>query len=161
MQETWVQSLGQEDPMEKERATLSSTAWEIPRTEEPDRLQSVGWQGVKCDWACTRRHTHTHTHTLSLFYRWGNWRTERLVSENTGYKWLSQDVNVGLSDPRSVSLTTSLCWAVLSLSVVSDSLRPHGCSLPGSSVHGDSPGKNTGVDAMPSSSSPLPYRPRN
>ena len=34
---------------------------------------------------------------------------------------------------------------MLSRSVVSDSLRPHGCSPPGSSVHGDSPGKNTGV----------------
>ena len=38
------------------------------------------------------------------------------------------------------------CCTVLSCSVVSDSLWPHGCSLPGSSVHGDSPGKNTGVD---------------
>ena len=35
--------------------------------------------------------------------------------------------------------------AVLSRLVVSDSLRPHNCSLPGSSVHGDSPGKNTGL----------------
>jgi len=50
MQETWVQSLGWEDPLEKERATLSSIlAWEIPWTEEPDRLQSMGWQRVKCD----------------------------------------------------------------------------------------------------------------
>ena len=39
MQETWVQSLGQEDPLEKEMATLSSTlAWKIPWTEEPSRL---------------------------------------------------------------------------------------------------------------------------
>ena len=37
MQETWVQSLGQEDPLEKRMATHSSVlAWEIPRTEEPD-----------------------------------------------------------------------------------------------------------------------------
>ena len=36
MQETWVQSLGQEDPLEKEMATPSSTlAWKIPWTEEP------------------------------------------------------------------------------------------------------------------------------
>ena len=35
MQETWVQTLGQEDPLEKEMATLSSVlAWEIPRKEE-------------------------------------------------------------------------------------------------------------------------------
>ena len=45
MQETWVQSLGQEDPMEKEMATHSSIlAWEIPWTEEPGGLQSMGLQ---------------------------------------------------------------------------------------------------------------------
>ena len=39
MRETWVQSLGQEDPLEKEMATHSSTlAWKIPWTEEPSRL---------------------------------------------------------------------------------------------------------------------------
>ena len=41
--ETWVQSLGQEDLLEKEMATHSSTiAWKIPWTEEPGRLQSMG-----------------------------------------------------------------------------------------------------------------------
>ena len=50
MQETWVQSLGQEDPLEKEMATHSSTlAWEIPWTEEPGRLQSMGLQRVGLD----------------------------------------------------------------------------------------------------------------
>ena len=45
MQETQVQSLGQEDPLEKEMATHSSIlAWEIPWTEEPGRLQSMGSQ---------------------------------------------------------------------------------------------------------------------
>ena len=44
-QETQVQSLGQEDPLEKEMATYSSVlAWEIPWTEEPGRLQSMGSQ---------------------------------------------------------------------------------------------------------------------
>ena len=44
-QETWVQFLGQEDPMEKEMATHSSTlAWRIPWAEEPGRLQSMGSQ---------------------------------------------------------------------------------------------------------------------
>jgi len=43
MQETWVQSLGQEDPLEKEMAAHSSIlAWRIPWTEEPGRLQSMG-----------------------------------------------------------------------------------------------------------------------
>ena len=42
MQETQVQSLGQEDPLEKEMAAHSSTiAWKIPWTEEPGRLQSM------------------------------------------------------------------------------------------------------------------------
>ena len=45
-----VRSLGQEDPLEKEMATLSSIlAWEIPRTEEPGRLQSMGSQRVGHD----------------------------------------------------------------------------------------------------------------
>ena len=45
MQETWVRSLGREDPVEKEMATYSSTlAWKSPWTEEPDRLQSMGSQ---------------------------------------------------------------------------------------------------------------------
>ena len=43
MQETWVQSLGQEDPLKKEMATHSSIlAWKIPWSEESDRLQSMG-----------------------------------------------------------------------------------------------------------------------
>ena len=50
MQETWVQSLGQEDLLEKEMATHSSIfAWEIPWTEEPGRLQSMRWQRVRHD----------------------------------------------------------------------------------------------------------------
>ena len=45
MLETRVLSLGQEDPLEKEKASHSSIlAWEIPWTEEPDGLQSLGWQ---------------------------------------------------------------------------------------------------------------------
>ena len=45
MQETRVQSLGQEDPLEEEMATHSSIpAWEIPRTEGPGGLQSTGLQ---------------------------------------------------------------------------------------------------------------------
>ena len=47
MQETWVRSLGQEDPLEKEMATHSNTlAWKIPWMEEPGRLQSMGSQRV-------------------------------------------------------------------------------------------------------------------
>ena len=47
MQETWVRSLGWEDPLEKEMVTHSSIlAWRIPWTEEPGRLQSTGSQRV-------------------------------------------------------------------------------------------------------------------
>ena len=50
MWETRVQSLGQEDLLEKEMATHSSIlAWKIPRTEEPGRLQSIGLQTVRND----------------------------------------------------------------------------------------------------------------
>ena len=51
VQETWVRSLGQEDPLEKEMATHSSNlAWKISWTEKPGGLQSVGSQRVEHDW---------------------------------------------------------------------------------------------------------------
>ena len=50
MWETQVQSLGQEDPLEKEMATHSSVlAWKIPWTEDPGRLQSTGSRKVRHD----------------------------------------------------------------------------------------------------------------
>ena len=50
MQETRLRSLSQEDPLEKEMVTHSSIlAWEIPWTEEPDGLQSMGLQRVRHD----------------------------------------------------------------------------------------------------------------
>ena len=50
MWETWVRSLGWEDPLEKEMATHSSIlAWRIPWTEEPGGLQSMGSQRVRHD----------------------------------------------------------------------------------------------------------------
>ena len=50
MRETWIRSLGQEDPLEKEMAIHSSTiAWKIPWTEELGRLQSMGLQRVGHD----------------------------------------------------------------------------------------------------------------
>ena len=49
-QEIWVQSLGQEDPLEQEMITHSSIlAWEIPWTEEPAGLQSRGLQRLGHD----------------------------------------------------------------------------------------------------------------
>ena len=50
MRETWVRSLGREDPLEKETATHSSIhTWKIPWTEEPGQLQSMGSQRVGHD----------------------------------------------------------------------------------------------------------------
>ena len=58
--ETWVQSLGWEDPLEKGMATLSSTlTWEIPWMGEPGRLQSMGSRQ-------TRLSDFTFTFTLAL-----------------------------------------------------------------------------------------------
>ena len=61
VQEMQVRSLGQEDGnLEKEMATCSSIlAWEIPRTEEPGGLQSMGLQRVRHKWACTRMLSNT------------------------------------------------------------------------------------------------------
>ena len=58
MWETWVQSLGREDPLEKEMATHSSIpAWKIPWMEEPGRLQSV--RGVTKSWTLLSDFTFT------------------------------------------------------------------------------------------------------
>ena len=61
MQETQVQFLGREDPLAKETATHTSIlAWEIPRTEEPGRLQSMGLKRAGHDWA--------HSHMIMNYY---------------------------------------------------------------------------------------------
>ena len=66
MQETQIRSLGQEDPLEKEKATQSSTlAWRIPWTEEPGRLQSMGSQRIRHD-----RATNTYTYSYRVKIRW-------------------------------------------------------------------------------------------
>ena len=50
VEETWVQSLDQDDPLEKGMATHSSIlAWRVPWTEEPGGLQSMGLQRVRHD----------------------------------------------------------------------------------------------------------------
>ena len=51
MQESWVWSLGQEDPLEEEMATYSNIlAWEVPQTEEPGQIQSMMLQRVGHNW---------------------------------------------------------------------------------------------------------------
>ena len=64
MQETQVQFLGQEDPLEMEMATYSSVlAWEIPWTEDPDGLQSMGLQRVGHN-LVTQTHKHTYVQDI-------------------------------------------------------------------------------------------------
>ena len=68
MQETWVRSLGQADPLEKEVATHSSIlAWKIAGTEEPGGLQSMGLQRVGHDWV-----TSLSLSLLSEVHHWAS-----------------------------------------------------------------------------------------
>ena len=60
-QEAWIQSLGQEDPLEKEMAShFSVRAWRIPWTEEPGYSP---WGSKESGTTAYATHTHTHTHT--------------------------------------------------------------------------------------------------
>ena len=66
MRETWVHSLGREDPLEKEMATHSSTlTWKSSWTEEPGRLQSTGSQKIE---TTERLHFHFHMYISIFFY---------------------------------------------------------------------------------------------
>ena len=82
VQEMQVPSLSLEDPLEKEIATHSSIlTWEILWTEEPGRLQSIGWQRVRHVLA-TKQQQHTAYHMpelllVSPFYKEGKEDTER------------------------------------------------------------------------------------
>ena len=79
MQDTWVWSLGLEDPLEKRKATHSSIlAWRIPWTEEPGGLQSMGSQRVGHNWA-----TNMHTHLNRL---WGSWEQGPILNSSF-YVW--------------------------------------------------------------------------
>ena len=63
MQEIWIQSLAQEDPLEKEKATHSNIfAWEIPWTEEPGRLRFMGSQQLDT----TYRLNHYHQQLILI-----------------------------------------------------------------------------------------------
>ena len=78
MLETWVWSLGREDPLEKEMATHSSIlAWRIPWREEPGRLQSMGSQRVGHDWATSLTHPLTHSNTVGGSVNWYNHHGEQ------------------------------------------------------------------------------------
>ena len=80
-----VQSLGWEDPLEKEMATDSSIlAWEIPRTEEPGGLQSMGSQRVRHDW--THTHAQAQNYKFMLHKMWTQ-VASRIVYLLLNYAW--------------------------------------------------------------------------
>ena len=96
MWETQVRSLNQEDPLEKEMATRSSiVAWRIPWTEEPGKLQSLGSQRVRNNWA-TNTFTFIACHliwvvnygALSLYKLK---RTPETLTNHT-FSWLIKDM---------------------------------------------------------------------
>ena len=72
MQETQVQSLGREDPLEKEMATHSRVlAWRIPWTDEPGGLQSIGSQRAGHDLATKQQqHIEIAINTVAIKMRW-------------------------------------------------------------------------------------------
>ena len=75
-QETRVRSLDREDPLDKEMATHPSIlAWEIPRTEKPGGLQSMGSQQVGSDCMCMHTHT-TYLKNNIERKRLGSWKNE-------------------------------------------------------------------------------------
>ena len=83
MRETLVQSLGQEDLLEKEMTTHSSTlVWKIPWTEEPGRLQTMGSQRVGHDWATFPSFPSGHS--------WWTWRScmlQFMESQRVRHDW--------------------------------------------------------------------------
>ena len=80
--ETWVRSLGWEDPLEEETATHSNIlAWEIPWTEKPGGLESLVSQRVRCDLA---------TKWTKQFYKWGNSERSDLFNNEEQVRWRAE-----------------------------------------------------------------------
>ena len=91
MQETQVQSLDLEDPPEKEWQPQSSIlAWEIPQTDGPGRLQSMGLRRVGHDWATN---THTYTGTVISEISWLKYYKQHIYSE---FNFLSHEFSQNL-----------------------------------------------------------------
>ena len=108
MQETQVWSLGQEDPLDKEIATQSSSlALKIPWTEEPGRLQTIGSQRVGHDWA-TSLHFKKIGDTEGTFhakmgmkkYRSGMDLTEAKEIKRRWQEYTEELYKKGLNDPE-------------------------------------------------------------
>ena len=99
MRETWVRSLGREDPLEKAMAIHSSTiVWKIPWTGEPGWLQSMGSQRVRHDWATSLFHM-----LLWLMHR-NTFKCITKFVENYNIVHFSQS-----TDTQSITAITSRC----------------------------------------------------
>ena len=102
MRETWVWSLGREDPLKKEMATHSSTlAWKIPWTEKPDRLQTTGSQRVRHDWVTSHHSLQNTQFMYTNSWKWSvrhSVMSDSLRSHGLYSPWTSpgQDAGVGI-----------------------------------------------------------------
>ena len=125
-QEMWIRSLGQEDSLEKEMTTHSSTlAWEIPWTEESGRLQSIGLQRVGHDLACP-------TITITIVF-------SRLLRTSRQQVCSFPGVLARMLDPMSQENALSqftLACSCLVAKLCPTLCDPMDCNLPGSSDHG-------------------------
>ena len=139
MQETWVWSLGQEDSLEKEMATHSSTlAWKILWTEEPGRLQSMGSQRVGHDSATSLSEWMKLLSHVRLFAT--PWTVAHQAPPSMGFS--RQEYWSGLPFPPSMQWSEKWKW---SRSVVSDSSQPHGLQPTRLLRPWHFPGKSIGV----------------
>ena len=90
LQETWVWSLGQEDPLEEEMATHSSIlAWRIPWIEEPGGLPAIGSQGVRHDWSDVAR---TYP---SVADNWFSYWLATSCMSGAGLVWIQDEWDIG------------------------------------------------------------------
>ena len=106
MQEAQVQSLAQEDPLEKEMATHSSTlVWRIPWTEEPGGVQSMGLQRVG----------HNNNNTGKMLFKitsrviW-KWKMEVLVAQS-GPTFCHPMDYITFPSPLSIDVSTQEYWS--------------------------------------------------
>ena len=126
MRETWVRSLGREDPLEKEMATHSSIlAWRIPWIEEPGQMQSTGSQRVGHDWVTSL----IKDICIGYQYKCIHWRI--LSNYLRQLRKFSLKVFPPLFFPLKVCLFQKVC-----AQMCPTLCDPMDCSPSGSSVHG-------------------------
>ena len=98
MQETWVPSLGWEDPLEEGMATHSSIlAWTIPCKEEPGRLQSMGSRRVGHNWATKYNTTWSNKYTYVRFYHSIVHHSQKLeTTQMCIHRWMDKQILVNI-----------------------------------------------------------------